>query len=113
MLVREYTTSALTSLGYDVAAVADGPAARALLEGDGKFDLLLCDVILGGGMNGRQVAEAAQEVLPDLKVLYMSGYTENVIVHHGRLDAGARLLLKPFRRADLAKKMREALDDRD
>lgn len=113
MLVREYTTSSLTSLGYDVTDVADGPAARALLEDDGTFDLLLCDVILGGGMNGRQVAEAAQEVLPDLKVLYMSGYTENVIVHHGRLDAGARLLLKPFRRADLAKKVREALDDGD
>lgn len=113
MLVREYTTSTLTSLGYDVTAVADGPAARALLEGDRRFDLLLCDVILGGGMNGRQVAEAAQEILPDLKVLYMSGYTENVIVHHGRLDAGARLLLKPFRRADLAKKVREALDDGD
>jgi len=111
MLVREYTTSTLTSLGYDVTAVADGLAARALLEGDKRFDLLLCDVILGGGMNGRQVAEAAQEVLPDLKILYMSGYTENVIVHHGRLDAGVRLLLKPFRRADLAKKVREALDD--
>lgn len=111
MLVREITISALTSLGYDVKAVADGPAALAVLEDDGNFDLLLCDVILGSGMNGREVAEAAQEILPGLKVLYMSGYTENAIFHHGRLDAGARLLMKPFRRDDLAKKVREALDD--
>ena len=111
VLVREFTTLALTSLGYDVTAVADGPAALAMLEADGEFDLLLCDVILGGGMNGRQVAEAAQAALPDLRVLYMSGYTENVIVHHGRLKEGVRLLLKPFRRADLATKVREAIDD--
>lgn len=113
MLVREYTTSTLTSLGYDVTAVADGVSAKALLETDGSFDLLLCDVVLGGGMNGRQVAEAAHEQQPTLKVLYMSGYTENAIVHHGRLDPGTRLLQKPFRRADLAMKVREALDGLD
>ncbi|MGM0562112.1 MAG: ATP-binding protein [Pseudomonadota bacterium] len=110
-LVREFTTATLTSLGYDVTAVADGTAAKALLETDGSFDLLLCDVVLGGDMNGRQVAEAAHALLPHLKVLYMSGYTENAIVHHGRLDPGARLLQKPFRRADLAMKVREALDN--
>jgi PAS domain S-box-containing protein len=111
MLVREFTTSSLKSLGYDVTAVGDGPNAQAALETYGAFDLLLCDVILGGGMNGRQVAEAAKQIVPGIKVLYMSGYTENVIVHHGRLDPGAHLLPKPFRRAELAKKVREALDE--
>ncbi|MEX0693778.1 MAG: ATP-binding protein [Rhodospirillales bacterium] len=113
MMVRELTVSSLTSLGYDVTAVADGASALALLEVDTSFDLLLSDVILGGDMNGRQVADAARKALPGLKVLYMSGYTENVIVHQGRLDPGERLLSKPFRLADLAEKVRRALDNVD
>lgn len=112
-LVREYTASALSSFGYEVAAVPDGAAARSIIDIDGKFELLLCDVILGGGMNGREVSEAARSVLPNLKVLYMTGYTDAVIVHHGRLDPGVRLLMKPFSRVELAVRVREALDCED
>ena len=63
-----------------------------------------------GAMNGRQLADAAQAKQPDLKVLYTSGYTENAIVHHGRLDSGVLLLAKPYRKADLARMLRRALD---
>lgn len=112
-LVREYTASSLILLGYDVVAVPDGPAAIATIGSRGDFDLLLCDVILGGGMNGREVADAARERIPGLKILFMSGYSEDVIVHQGRLDEGVKLLMKPFRRADLASKVRETLDGPD
>ena len=61
-------------------------------------------------MSGKAVAEAAAKRLPGLRILYMSGYTANAIVHHGRLDEGVMLLSKPFRRADLAQKVREAID---
>ncbi len=63
-----------------------------------------------GGMNGRQLAEAAAELRPGLKVLFTSGYTENAIVHQGRLDRGVQLLSKPYRREELAAKVRKVLD---
>lgn len=109
-MVREYTTSTLMALGYSVVTVAEGHSAVDLFEAGEKFDLLLTDVILAGGMNGRQVAASLHQMVPTLKVLYMSGYPENVIVHHGRLDEGAVLLQKPFRRAHLARRVREVLD---
>lgn len=62
-----------------------------------------------GGMTGRELADAALKLRPDLHVLYTSGYTENAIVHHGRLDSGVLLLAKPYRRADLARAVRAAL----
>lgn len=111
-LVREFTHATLTSLGYDALAVSDGAAALEILENDSHFDLLLTDVILGGPMNGRQVADASRSVAPGIRVLYMSGYTENVIVHNGRLDPGTQLLVKPFRRVDIASKIREVLNGR-
>ncbi len=70
----------------------------------------MTDVVLAGGMNERELAAEAERRAPGIKVLYMSGYTENAIMHHGRLDAGAALLQKPFRRADLARAVRRALD---
>jgi len=72
--------------------------------------LLLSDMILPGGRNGRQLAEELQSVSPDLKVMYMSGYTENAVLHHGRLDAGVALLQKPFRASDLSMLVRQVLD---
>ena len=62
-------------------------------------------------MNGRQLAEAAKKRRPELKVLFTSGYTEDAIVHHGRLDPGVLLLAKPYRKADLARMMRQAVGD--
>ncbi|MNR59501.1 Blue-light-activated protein [compost metagenome] len=64
-----------------------------------------------GGMNGRELAQAAHRLRPDLKVLFASGYTENAIVHHGRLDPGVQLLSKPYRKRDLAERVRRLLDD--
>ncbi len=71
---------------------------------------MLIDVVLQGRMNGRQVAEAALEPKPALKILYMSGYPEDVIVHRGRVDPGVQLINKPFRRHDLALKLRAVID---
>ncbi|RUT31351.1 response regulator [Arsenicitalea aurantiaca] len=110
-LVRRHTVSTLTTLGYRVTAVEDGQKAIERLLEEGGYDLLLADVVLAGPMNGRQVADIALARQPGLKVLFMSGYTENAIVHHGRLDRGVNLLSKPFRRGDLARKLRAILDD--
>jgi CheY-like chemotaxis protein len=63
-----------------------------------------------GGMNGRQLADEVRKRRPDVKVLFTSGYTENAIVHHGRLDPGVNLLAKPYRKSDLARKIHEALE---
>ena len=112
-LVRRYTHDQLAALGYRVQSAADGFEAKTILEGDAPFDLLLTDIVMPGGMSGRDLAEIAVELRPELKVLYMSGYTENAIVHHGRLDPGVSLLSKPFRRADLARKVHEVLMDED
>jgi CheY-like chemotaxis protein len=89
-----------------VLSAADGDEAVRAVEGGAAFDLLLTDVVLPGGMNGRRVAERISELLPGVKVLFMSGYTENAVVHQGRLDADVQLLNKPFRRQDLARKLR-------
>ena len=100
----------LESLGYTVIAASEGPSALAHIRNRSDIDLLLTDVVLPGGMNGRQIADAALAIRPDLKILYTSGYSENAIVHHGRLDSGVELLSKPYRRATLAAKVRKVLD---
>ena len=110
-LVRAHVTGLLTSLGYRVTAVEDGQKGLDALK-QGDFDLLFTDVVMPGGMGGRQLADAAKVLKPDLPVLFTSGYTENAIVHHGRLDAGVNLLQKPYRRQDLADKIRSVLDTR-
>ncbi|MDP6351891.1 MAG: response regulator [Alphaproteobacteria bacterium] len=74
------------------------------------IDLLLTDLVLPGAMTGRDLAGEARHRQPVLKVLYMSGYTSNALLHHGRLDADAELLQKPFRKEDLARKLRSVLD---
>ena len=79
-----------------------------IIDSDDRIDVLFTDVIMPG-MNGRQLAEAAKKRRPELKVLFTSGYTENAIVHHGRLDPGVLLLAKPYRKADLARMMRQAV----
>ena len=108
-MVRNYVIAQLNSLGYATLAAASGADALALVEGGAKFDLLFTDVIMPGGLNGRQLADALTKRWPSLRVLYTSGYTENAIVHHGRLDPGVALLNKPYRKTDLAQKVREVL----
>lgn len=109
-LVREHTVSCLQRLGYIVTACADGAGALACLEEGCNPDLLLTDVKLAGGMGGRDVAEQARQRCPQLKVLYVSGYTENAFEHDGRVEQGICLLGKPFRIEELALRLRELLD---
>lgn len=111
--VREATVEMLRELGYRVLAAADGPEAlRVFGNNDAKVDLLLADIVLTGGMKGHEVARRMTEVRPALRTLFMSGYTENAIVHHGRLDPGVQLIGKPFQRQQLARKVAEMLESR-
>ncbi len=108
-LARTYGTDTLRELGYVVTAAPDGATALRLLDGDPAIVLLFTDVGLPGGMNGRQLAEAARARRPDLKVLYTTAYARNAIVHQGRLDPDVELLSKPFTYAELAAKMSRIL----
>jgi PAS domain S-box-containing protein len=108
-LVRGYVTAQLESLGYKTLSAKDAKEALALIDGGAEFDLLFTDIIMPGGMNGRELADEASRRKPSLKVLFTSGYTEDAIVHHGRLDPGVLLLQKPYRKADLARMLRLAL----
>ena len=108
-LVRAHTEAMLRGLGYVVAAAPDGPAAVRALDEGLRPDLLLTDVILPGGMTGRDVAEAAQRAVPGLRVLFISGYSGNVLMENGRLPPGVDLLGKPFRRSELAARIRAQL----
>jgi PAS domain S-box-containing protein len=108
-LVRAYVNTQLQSLGYKTLSAANGAEALAIADGGAAFDLLFTDVIMPGGMNGRQLAAEMMKRHPALKVLFTSGYTENAIIHHGRLDTGVLLLAKPYRKLDLARMLRVAL----
>jgi CheY-like chemotaxis protein len=108
-LVREYVVTQIGRLGYATLAASNAAEALAIINGSERIDLLFTDVIIPGGMNGRQVATEAVRLRPGLKILYTSGYTENAIVHHGRLDAGVLLLPKPYVSSDLARMIRTAL----
>ena len=95
-----------------VGIAQDGAEAlRVCREHQGPIHLLITDVVMPGGMSGRQVAEQLQPLQPEMKVLYMSGYTENAIVHHGVLELGTVLLQKPFTPSSLAHKVRQILDE--
>jgi CheY-like chemotaxis protein len=108
-MVRDFVVQQLRQLGYRTRLAGNGREALAALDDGAGIDLLLTDVILPGALTGKQVADTAQRRRPDLKVLFMSGYTENAIVHHGRLDPGVLLLSKPFRASDLAQMVRRAI----
>jgi CheY-like chemotaxis protein len=108
-LVRNFVTAQLAGLGYKAVAAADGPAALAQLKNDERVDLLFTDVVMPGGMSGRQLADEAEKIRPGMKVLYTSGYTDDTIMHHGRLDPGVLLLQKPYRKGELARMVRKAL----
>ncbi|RXG88472.1 CHASE3 domain-containing protein [Bradyrhizobium zhanjiangense] len=109
-LVRNFVTAQLQSLGYKTVAAPDSRAALQLIEAGQPFDLLFTDIVIPGGMSGRELAEEVAKRRPGLKVLYTSGYTDNAIVHHGKLDDGVMLLTKPYRRNQLAEMIRKALN---
>ncbi|KZD07613.1 CHASE domain-containing protein [Oceanibaculum pacificum] len=108
-LVRRNVAAQLEALGYDMLVARNGHEALDLLRHNPEIDLLFTDIVMPGGLNGRQLADAAQQIKPGLPVLYTSGYSENVIVHHGRLDRGMHLLNKPYGRRELSIKIRTAL----
>jgi PAS domain S-box-containing protein len=108
-LVRDYVLTQLRSLGYVTLEAAHAAEAIAIVKAGQAFDLLFTDVIMPGGLNGRQLADELQKIKPGLKVLFTSGYTENAIIHHGRLDTGVMLLAKPYRKAEMAAMIRTAL----
>ena len=107
--LRGYTTETLAELGYAVLEARDGASALQVLERH-HVDLLFIDVVMPGGMNGRQLADEALRRRPALKVLFTTGYTRNAIVHHGRLDAGVQMIGKPFSLSELSAKVRALLD---
>jgi PAS domain S-box-containing protein len=106
--VREFTASALQGLGYRVLEAGDAPAALRLLDQDPNIVLLFTDVGLPG-LNGRQLAEQAQQRIPSLKILFTTGYARNAIVHGGILDQRVELLPKPFTAEGLGRKLAEML----
>ena len=108
--VRAHVVAQLEGLGYHIFAASTGTEALEILNQHQEIDLLFTDVIMPGGMNGRQLADAARAHYPDMKVLFTSGYSENSIVHNGKLDPGVELLSKPYRREQLALKIRKVLD---
>ncbi|MEH2590900.1 MASE4 domain-containing protein [Bradyrhizobium sp. AZCC 1721] len=108
-LVRRYVITQIESLGYTTLEAANASDALRIIDDVPNVDLLFTDVIMPGIMNGRQLVDEALKRRPDLKTLYTSGYTENAIVHHGRLDSGVLLLAKPYRKSELARMIRLAL----
>ncbi|MDA1101026.1 MAG: PAS domain-containing protein [Proteobacteria bacterium] len=109
--VRIVVVTILEELGYEVLESGTGALALEQMKQSSSIDLLLTDVILPGNMGGRELADRARDLFPGLKVLFMSGYAENAIMHHGRLDRRVNLLSKPFGRAALGEKVRQILDD--
>ncbi|WP_291377432.1 PAS domain-containing protein [Demequina sp.] len=112
-LVRKFATDRLRARGYDVVEAVSGPEALTVMESTERVDLLFTDVIMPGGMTGRELADAVLERRPGLPVLFASGYTENVIIHNGRLDPGVNLLAKPYSASQLCERVGELLAPRE
>ncbi|MDR5842027.1 response regulator, partial [Caballeronia sp. LZ031] len=108
--VRITAVELLTELGYDVLTAANGDEAARLIEGGTPVDLLFTDVVMPGEVKSAELARRAAARTPPIPVLFASGYTRDVIFHQGKLDRGVTLLNKPYRRDDLARKIRAALD---
>jgi len=109
-IVRMLVLDALDESGYRALEASDGPSGLRILQSDARIDLLITDVGLPGGMNGRQVADAARKSRPELKVLFITGYAENAVVGNGHLDPGMEVLTKPFPIALLNNRIRAMLE---
>jgi len=107
--VRMLVAEVLGDLGYTAIEAADGPAGLRVLQSNARIDLLVTDVGLPGGMNGRQMADAARERRPKLRVLFITGYAENAVFNHGHLDPGMHVLTKPFAMEMLATRIKELI----
>ncbi|WP_244494965.1 PAS domain-containing sensor histidine kinase [Bosea sp. Root483D1] len=111
-LVRMLVVEQLEELGYLVVEADDGPSALKIIDTKQPIDLLITDVGLPRGMNGRQFADAARARRPGLEVLFITGYAENAVLNHGHLDAGMHIMTKPFEMEVFARRVRELLDGR-
>jgi CheY-like chemotaxis protein len=109
--IRMLVSEVLEEHGYAVVEASDGPSAMRILRSDVRIDLLITDVGLPNGMNGRQIADAARQGRPELKVLFITGYAENAVVGNGHLDKGMQVIAKPFEIDALARKIREIVED--
>ena len=107
--VRMLIADTLAELGYQAIEVADAAAGLKVLQSDVKIDLLITDVGLPGGMNGKQMADAARARRPDLKVLFITGYAENAAISNGHLEPGMHVLSKPFPMDKLAARIRSVI----
>ena len=107
--VRMLVAEVLEDLGYTAIEAADGAAGLLVLQSNVRIDLLVTDVGLPGGMNGRQVADAARVARPGLKVLFITGYAENAVLSHGHLDPGMHVLTKPFAMDALASRIKDLI----
>lgn len=108
--LRIYAVEVLSDLGYSVLAASNGASALDIIARRDDIDLLFSDIVMPGGMNGRQLADEAQRRRPGLKVLFTTGYTRNAIVHEGRLDPGVAMIGKPFTFQELGVRIRDILD---
>jgi PAS domain S-box-containing protein len=108
--VRSFLLTALRSAGYAVTEAADGAEAVAQLNHNSSIDLLVTDVVLPGGMNGREVAAAVEVLRPGIRILYTSGYPRCAIASQGKLEDGVELLMKPYTRETLVRRVRAVLD---
>ena len=108
--VRMFISAVMGDLGYATLEAADGAEALKVLQSGARIDLLLTDVGLPGGMNGRQVADAGRQVRPGLRVLFVTGYAENAVLSHGHLDPGMHVLTKPFEIDTLARRVKEIIE---
>jgi len=102
----------LQALGYRTLRAGDAQAALTILQSGAAVDLLFTDVVMPGPLRSPELAQRARTLHPEIRVLFTSGYTQNAIVHGGRLDPGVELLSKPYRQEDLARKVRRLLDER-
>ena len=109
--VRMLVSDVLEELGYATLEAEDGASGLEILRSDKRIDLLVTDVGLPGGMNGRQVADAGRALRPGLNVLFITGYAENAALSEGQLEPGMQVLTKPFAMDELARRMRELLVD--
>lgn len=107
--VRSYSISRVQSLGYAVVAAVDGNDALQKLRADIPIDILFTDIVMPGGINGWELADLARQLRPGLPVLLTSGYALETLIKHGRLRAGAVVLTKPYRKDDLARRLREVV----
>ena len=107
--VRMLVTEVLNDLGYAALEAEDGAAGLKILNSEARIDLLVTDVGLPGGLNGRQVADAARGSRPDLKVLFITGFAENAVLSHGHLEPGMHVMTKPFAMDAMATRIRELI----